>query len=260
LDPGAAQTDDQAGDQAAEDLARLAQHIDGRFALSRSGRLLREGPPDNGAAPRAFFGGSAGGNLLRLRQDVGAALARDLEALATGEPPWSDPDATPACLDALIERLSRATPVKAGDTALIYRLPCGQVFASDAVIVHSGAIEGVRLLARLAEFGMPPRLLEAGFVSLDDFWAPWCAALVDGEVAAMAFAARLGERAADVGVYTFPGFRGAGLAAAVTAAWSSSPSLADRALFYSTHRANRSSRQVAARLALRRIAVSVSIG
>ena len=52
----------------------------------------------------------------------------------------------------------------------------------------------------------------------------------------MAFAARLGVSGAELGVYTFPKYRGRGLAAAVTAAWSSMPSLNQHALFYSTEK------------------------
>jgi len=77
------------------------------------------------------------------------------------------------------------------------------------------------------------------------------------EIAAIAIAARLGEKGAEVGVYTFSNFRGRGLAAAVTASWSAMRSLDGRALFYSTSRSNRSSQRVAARLGLRLIGASV---
>ncbi|MGH7925599.1 MAG: GNAT family N-acetyltransferase, partial [Candidatus Binatus sp.] len=109
---------------------------------------------------------------------------------------------------------------------------------------------------------MPGYMVEAGFKSVADFWEPWCVALDgnDGEIASMAFAARLGDAGAEIGVYTFPKYRGRGLAAAVTASWSSMPSLNRRALFYSTAKSNRSSQQVAARLGLRRIGASIRIG
>ena len=90
------------------------------------------------------------------------------------------------------------------------------------------------MLARLADRGMPDYMQAAGFKGVGDFWEPWCAALDAGEIAAIAFAARLGVSGAELGVYTFPKNRGRGLAAAVTAAWSSMPSLNQHALFYST--------------------------
>ena len=115
------------------------------------------------------------------------------------------------------------------------------------------------MLAQLADRGLPQSMLDAGFRGIGDFWEPWCVALADGEIASIAFAARLGPVGAEAGVYTFPGFRAQGFAAAVTASWSSLPSLDGRALFYSTARSNRSSRRVAARLGLRLIGASVRI-
>jgi predicted GNAT family acetyltransferase len=72
---------------------------------------------------------------------------------------------------------------------------------------------------------------------------------VDGAIAAIAFAARKGLLAADVGVFTLDAFRGRGLAAAVTAAWAT---LLPRhpMLFYSTTRDNLASQRVIAKLGL----------
>ncbi len=98
--------------------------------------------------------------------------------------------------------------------------------------------------------GMPEGLFSMGFQGAADLWAPWCAAVVDGEVASVAFAARLSEVGAELGLATAPAFRGRGLAAAVTAAWSRLPSLRTRTLFYSTASDNRASQRVAARLGL----------
>jgi predicted GNAT family acetyltransferase len=115
------------------------------------------------------------------------------------------------------------------------------------------------MLSRLAEQGMPQSLREAGFVGVGDFWEPWCVAFDGGEIASMAFAARIGVFGAGIGVYTFPGFRGRGLGASVTASWSSLPSLRGRDLFYSALTTNTSSRRVTDRLGLARIGASVRI-
>jgi predicted GNAT family acetyltransferase len=85
-------------------------------------------------------------------------------------------------------------------------------------------------------------------------------ALAGDDIAALAFAARLGERGAEIGVVTLPQFRGRGFAAAATAAWSALPMLQDRALFYSTHRDNLSSQRVIARLGLPFLGVSMRLG
>jgi hypothetical protein len=241
---------------AADDLRRLAVHVESMFALSPAARILRQSPPDNGAGPRLFFGACAGGGLMRFGQDLDEATIVDLEAIAADIPPWTDIDTPPIQLGAMTERLAPAT---APEPALIFELPHEAAFDIGARIVRSGETEGERLLERLRAEGMPAHLVEAGFVTLADFWAPWCAVLEGETIAAMGFAARLGPAGADVGVYTFPGFRGRGFAAAVTAAWSSHPDMVGRTLFYSTLRSNASSRRVAQRLGLRRFGLSLSV-
>jgi len=116
------------------------------------------------------------------------------------------------------------------------------------------------MLARFARDGMPKALFDAGYVDVGELWPPWCAAMAGEEVAALCCAARLGDRGAEAGLYTFAPFRGQGYGAAVTAGWSRLGSLADKTLFYSTQWTNRSSMAVTRRLGLRRIGWSVGIG
>jgi len=243
-----------------EDLRSLAAHIRGVFTLSGAGRILSENAPDHPLPPRLFIGGCAGGNLVRVRGDVSEAISRAVQDRVAAEPPWTDPSAPPAWLEDVIALASRDRPAEVETPALIYRLPNGLAFDAGATIVGWDTAEGRELTARLAAEGLPAHLTEAGFLGLDDFWEPWCAATEGGTIAAMAFAARAGGRVAEVGVYTFPGFRGRGLAAAVTASWSSLPGLASHTLFYSAHGTNISSQAVARRLGLGRFAVSIRIG
>lgn len=142
---------------------------------------------------------------------------------------------------------------------VIYRLHNGLDHDAGARIVRGDTAEGRALLSGLADKGMPRSLLDAGFVGVGDFWEPWCVALDGEEIASMAFAARIGVSGAEIGVYTCPGFRGRGLAAAVTAGWSSLQSLTGRDLFYSTQTRNRSSQRVADRLGLIRIGASIRV-
>ena len=81
---------------------------------------------------------------------------------------------------------------------------------------------------------MPRHVVDAGFANVRDFWTPWCVALDGGVIAAVAFAARLGARGAEVGVHTFPDWRSRGPAAAVMAKWTYHPELASRELFIFT--------------------------
>ena len=242
-----------------DDLRLLQLDIETSFVLSGSERIERENDPDRSSGPRLSFVGCPQGNIARVRHDVGDQVALSLLAIAADEPPWRDFDVLPQCLEKLIDLLSCDQPVVTIVPGVIYRLPNGLRYEHLAKIVRGDSVEGEQMLAQLADRGLPQSMLDAGFRGIGDFWEPWCVALADGEIASIAFAARLGPVGAEAGVYTFPGFRAQGFAAAVTASWSSLPSLDGRALFYSTARSNRPSQRVAARLGLRLIGASVRI-
>jgi hypothetical protein len=243
----------------ADDLRLLQVDIDTMFVMSAAGRIERENDPDRSSGPRVFFAGCPFGNLARVRYDVEDDVAMRILEVAALEPAWRDPDAMPACAEKIVELLSSGQPAEVS-TALIYQLPNRLRYEHPAAIVRGDSEDGRQMLARLAERGMPDYMQTAGFKEAGDFWEPWCVALDGTEIASMAFAARLGVSGAELGVYTFPKYRGRGLAAAVTAAWSSMPSLNQHALFYSTSKSNRSSQRVTARLGLRLIGTSVRIG
>lgn len=228
-------------------LARLEAHLATTFMTSETGRIVSENEPGLPPGPRLYLAGCRDGTRVRLRHDVDDETARIIEALVAREGPWVDPATDPVGLAAMLARL---TPVESVSRSILYHLPHGLAQEAGAAILRGDTAEGRAWLARLAESGMPQHLLDAGFLGAGDFWDPWCVALAGETIAAMAFAARIGQQAAEVGVYTFPGFRGRGLAAAVTAAWSGLAELVDRPLFYSTSVTNISSQRVAARLGL----------
>jgi len=240
-----------------DDLRLLRVDIETMFVMSAAGSIVRENDPDRSSGPRLFFAGCAAGNLTRVRYDIYDQIAANLLEVAAKEPPWCNPEVMPRCVGKIVELLNAQRQAIA--PALIYKLPNGLSYEHDAAIVRGDSTDGRRLLARLAERGMPDYMVAAGFKSVADLWEPWCAALDGDDIASMCYAARLGDKGAEAGVYTFSQYRGRGLAAAVTASWSSLPALKDRALFYSTSKTNRSSQRVAARLALRRIGASLRI-
>ena len=241
------------------DVLRLLRvDIDTLFVMSAEGRIVCQNDPDRTPGPRVFFIGCPDGNFARVRHDLDDGVAEKILSVAAEEPPWRDSDAKPSCASAIIGLLSAEPDCVA--SALIYRLPNNVSCEYRAEIVRGGSPDGRAMLARLADRGMPQYMRDAGFKSVADFWEPWCAALDGGEIASMCYAARLSDKGAEAGVYTFVKYRRRGLAAAVTASWASTPALKDRALFDSTSVANRSSQRVAARLGLRRIGASFSIG
>lgn len=229
------------------DLDLVALDAEATFVAGPDGRITAENEPTPSPAPRMFLAGCAAGNLLRLRHDVEPATARQIERLAADEPPFAAADAEPRGMSRYRELLGGADP----QFGLSFDLPHGLGPAADAEFIYSGSEAGDRLLAGLAAEGAPPAMKAMGFGDVGEFWPPWCVAKVAGEIAAIAFAARLGQRAAALGLVTFPEFRGRGLGAAVTAAWTRHPELADRRLFYGCARDNLSSRRVVERLGLR---------
>ena len=80
------------------------------------------------------------------------------------------------------------------EVSLTYALP-RHVRADVTTFVCSGTDLGETLLSALRRQGTPPHMVDAGFVSVEDFWPPWCVALQDGVIASIAFAARMTERA-----------------------------------------------------------------
>jgi len=242
-----------------DDRDLLATEIATRFAIGDSGRILYENAPDRSAAPRLYLAGCEAGNQVRLRHDVGEGTARAIELLVTDEPFLCDWGSIPVHLVEYVRLLASEAPVERWDSGLIWvfldRLACEH----DPALLGSESPEGDRLLRRIRECGMPEALSALGFVGVNDFWSPWCAALRDDEIASIAFSARIGPAGAETGVVTVPAFRGRGYAAAATAGWASLPSLRSRALFYSTSRSNTSSQRVAQRLGLCFLGASLTI-
>ncbi len=227
------------------------------FRLSRDGRITGENDPDRSPGPRLWLAGCASGNIFGVHADLPDELVGELEGLLATEPPFT--------LPAMPRHLERYLALLGGDTharhnfGLIYDLPHGHPYPGGMRLVGSDSEDGEALIRSWKAEDVPEGLFELGFREVEDFWAPWCAVLVDGNVASIAFAARLADVGAELGLVTVKAFRGRGLAASATAGWSSLPELRSRALFYSTDRDNVASQRVASRLGLRLRGASLRI-
>lgn len=227
------------------------------FQLCPDGRIERENDPDCSLGPRFWLAGCPEGNVFGVRADLPHDLAAKLASLATIEPPFIPP-AIPKHLECYLSLLG-SDGLVARNLGLIYELPHAQQYPSKARLIGSDSKESQDLMQSWAADGVPEALFELGFREVADFWTPWCAAVVDGEVASIAFAARLADAGAELGLVTAKAFRGQGFGAAATAGWSRLPTLRSRTLFYSTDRDNISSQRVAARLGLRLRGASLRI-
>ncbi len=179
--------------------------------------------------------------------------------LAGSEPPFVERCGAPSHRDRYVELLSRDALVPKVRLEVTYVLPHDVVYPHDVRLISSEGVEGEALRATLADQGVPAGLAAMGFADVSEFWQPWCAALHGGAVASVAFAARLSETGAELGLATSPELRGRGYAAAATAGWTRMNSLRSRALFYSTEQANIASRRVVARLGLRFLGASFQL-
>jgi hypothetical protein len=241
------------------DTELLAIQFRTMFVLERSGRILTTNDPDRSPAPRFALAGCASGNIYGVRADVADGIAAQLMDLAASEPPFFDRLGTPRHLDRYIELLSCDAFMPQARLEMSYVLPNDIAYQHDVRLICSESLAGQELRATLATTGIPAGLAKMRFADVSDFWEPWCVAMHDAEVASVAFAARLSETGASLGLATSPGLRGRGYAAAATAGWARMPALRSRALFYSTSQTNISSQRVIARLGLRFFGASLGL-
>jgi hypothetical protein len=219
------------------------------FTFDDHGRMVSESAPDRSVGKRLSVSGCPSGNLTVIRSDVPDDVAAELERVLATEPPLASSEAVPVHLEHYRDLLAvDGVPAEYG-LGLLWVVAPGLAYDTDAELVWSGSPKGDRLLDSYVEV-MSAELAAAGFAEPTDLWEPWCVALIAGRVVSIAETVRSGPRGAEVGVDTASGYRGQGLAAAVTARWSRHPDLRGKVLFYGTSRENASSRRVVARLGL----------
>lgn len=237
------------------DLDLLA--LEGRtlYVLTPEGRIARENDPDRSAGPRFWLAGCAGGTVARLHRDLAPGIAAEIEALAAREPPFDEPGALPR----FIADYQRLLPGAGLSREIVHELPQGLQVENGALFITSASDDGARFIAAVATDGMPQNLVDLGMRVPADLWAPWVILMAEGEVASMAFAARLVREGAELGLATVPKFRGRGYARLAAAAWTNLPELTSRRLFYGADHDNRASGRVIAQLGLRRIGVSIRL-
>lgn len=236
-------------------------HLEGRtlFVLTAQGLILRENDPDRSPGPQFWLAGSVEGNVARLNHAVAGDVAAKIAALAAGEPPFHEPATLPRHIARYEELLATAGARVERSLELIHDLPHRLDYPRGARLVVSGSEAGARFVADIQRRSMPRSLIDLNMREVKDLWVPWVILLEEGEVAAMAFAARFSGEGAELGLVTVPEFRSRGFAGLVTAAWTNLPELADRRLFYGADQDNLASGRVIARLGLRRIGVSLRL-
>jgi GNAT acetyltransferase-like protein len=167
-----------------------------------------------------------------VRDDVAVEIAKQLDRLASEEPPVRDFQASPLHAD---EYLSLAG---------------GQILSGPAFRFPDEIVQplGTTFIDRLD-------LLERNFRGWNAAEIPWCSpivAVMDGgyPVSVCFCATRNSAPAVEAGVETAASFRGRGLAARVTAAWAYAIRASGRIPLYSTYWSNSASLAVSRKLGL----------
>jgi hypothetical protein len=190
------------------------------------------------------------GQGLFLGSEIADDLARDLRAAFDASARRTDPTVPPAAFADCERLLAESGEPVQSRSGPYFVIPPGTHFHSSAEITRSTGPGAERLRTRNPGNWAPGEWEEL----IDGRLGPWAVASVGDRVVSICHTPRvMNERAAECGVWTDPEFRGAGHAAAVTAAWAGVLHPSGRHLFYSTDADNRSSRRVAARLRLREI-------
>lgn len=240
-------------------LELLRTETETTFILNDIGKISRENDPEHSHGPLLFMTGCGQGNITLLHAEVDDEVAIEIERIAATEPPMDSPDSKPVHLARYMALLKKQSGELDPVAGVSYWIPAAPEESDDVALVLSGTSDGDAILARLSDEGMPLNLLELGFRTAEDIWAPWCIALHRVNVASIAMSARLSNAGAECGVVTVPAQRRKGFAAAAVAGWSKHPDLVGKALFYSAERSNIASRRVAEKLGLTYIGATMRI-
>lgn len=183
------------------------------FRLRHDGQIDRENDPDGSAGPRFCLPAAQMATSSGCEPIYPTIWRQSWKA----SPLPSRPSSTRR------NRYERYLSLLDGDNpaahnfGLIYVLPHAHLYPSDALLISSDSKEGQDLMQPWAANGVPESLFELGFREVTDFWTPWFAAVIVDEVASIAFAARLADTGAELGLVTVKAFRGLGPAATATA-------------------------------------------
>jgi len=210
------------------------------FVHDPAGRIVAENEPVPRPCARFFFARTRTGNLWRVRHDVPGEIARQLDTLAASEPVNDTLEAPPVRLEAMREALRVDDTPPEMEFGPAFRFP-GEIPEPDGITrVTRANLEILRPM--VPDFGDLEREFERGEPSL--------VKLVDGTPVATAFSSHLGERAAEVGVWTMEEHQGRGYATALVAAWARAARESGLIPLYSTEWENLASRGVARKLGL----------
>ena len=217
--------------------ALMRMHVEALFLHDAAGRMTRVNEPSGKAAPRFFIGRTPHGNEWRLRDDVDAALARELESACAAEPTGEQFLTPPYGSTPFEAILGRFAPIERKWAGPVYWIPHDVPVSSDTVLVTDAN-------ANVLRPHLEPWLSDVAL------GLPLVALVVDGHAVSICGSVRTTAVADEAGVDTPLEFRGRGYAGQVVAAWARIVREAGRVALYSTSWENTASQAVARKLGL----------
>jgi RimJ/RimL family protein N-acetyltransferase len=230
----------------------LRQHAVVLFDLASHGRIrgLNERDPETGP-PLVFVARGRRGTIALFRDDVPSGLADRLTATARELPHWDGRADGLAVYEpqlAAVRQWADAAEIEVSHgPAFRFVDAASQPFRDDLLLVDDA---NAHLLDR--HFPYTRSVLGAR--------SPVVGIVRDGAIVTACYSARRRPTAAEAGVATAEGYRGAGLAVAAVAAWAEAARAAGMTPLYSTSWDNAASLRVAAKLALDAYADTLSLG
>lgn len=217
----------------------LETHINTLFQCDAVGRLRSTNEADPPPGPRFYMARSTQGNAWRMRHDVPASIARQIDALCHAEPPAAALHQPPQCYAAVRALLGERAPIRGEYRGPAYLIPREIAQFDGAVLITN---ESAHTLARYFKWLLP----------FEDSIAnqPVAAVVIDGVAVSCCFCSRIPGAATEAGVFTEPEFRGHGYATAAVAAWAAAVWQRGIRPMYSTSWDNTASQHIAARLGM----------
>jgi hypothetical protein len=220
------------------DLELITLHTIALFKHDAGCRITGSNEPIPEPAPRLYIGRSPEGNVWRFGTSVPANLAARMDEVLRAEPPVTDLEAPPRCLQALSDLLGSHAPVTDVSSGPAWLVPTDASAPDGVAITSSLSPDQIRDADQLFASDVAPML-------------PYAAVVVDGQVASLCSCSRITPDVAEAGLVTVAEHRGHGYAVAVTATWAAAVRATGRLPLYSTSWDNHASRRVAAKLNLR---------
>lgn len=220
------------------DLDLITLHTIALFNHDLTGRITGSNEPVPAPAPRLFIGRSPAGNVWRFSASVPSDLAARLDGVLRREPPATNLEEPPRCLQELADLLGSQAPVtnvSSGPAWLVPPTPAVPDAPPTTTALHPDQIKDVILLFAS---DIAPAL-------------PYAAVVVDDHVVSLCSCSRITPDVAEAGLVTAPEHRGQGYAVAATVAWAAAVRATGRLPLYSTSWDNHASRRVATKLGLR---------